>query len=130
MPRIAGSAAAHPLVLVADDNHDIANSLVQVVQAMGYDAVAAYGGREAVRWCEALHPKLLILDVNMPLCNGCEAAREIRDAAWCPAFIAAHTALEPGSEPLKSGRLLFDEVLTKPLDFDDLQRLLRQAFDH
>ena len=53
-------------VVVADDNRDAADSLVTILSAMGYRAVAAYDGLEAVEACATLEPDLAILDVQMP----------------------------------------------------------------
>ncbi|MBW8778867.1 MAG: response regulator [Burkholderiales bacterium] len=69
----------HSCIVVADDNHDAADSLAQLLGLMGYDAVAVYDGEQAVRACHDLHPDLAILDVQMPLLDGCAAARRIRD---------------------------------------------------
>ena len=53
-------------VVVADDNRDAADSLVTILSAMGYRAIAAYDGFEAVEACATLEPDLAILDVQMP----------------------------------------------------------------
>ena len=67
-------------VVVADDNREAADTLVEILAAMGYPAIAVYDGREAVQACAALEPELAILDVQMPFIDGCEAARLIRAA--------------------------------------------------
>ncbi len=111
-------------VLIADDNHDLADLLVHVIKAMGYDAIAVCDGQEAVWWCNAFRPRLVILDINMPRLDGCQAAFQIRQSGNCPACITAHTALGLDNEPLKSGRELFEYVLTKPVDFGKLSEIL------
>ena len=80
-------------VLIADDNRDLADLLVHLIKAMGYDAIAVYDGQEAVWWCNAFRPRLVILDINMPKLDGCKAASQIRQSGNCPACITAHTAL-------------------------------------
>ncbi len=115
-------------IVVADDNHDAADSLAQLLDLMGYDAVAVYDGEQAVQACHELHPDLAILDVQMPRLDGCAAARRIRDdeegrAPW----LASLTALKPQEEPLHSGRDLFDTHLSKPLRMDELSNLLART---
>jgi len=115
-------------IVVADDNHDAADSLAQLLGLMGYDAVAVYDGEQAVRACHDLHPALAILDVQMPLLDGCEAARRIRGeedghAPW----LASLTALKPQEEPLRSSSDVFDTHLTKPLRIDELSTLLART---
>jgi len=114
-------------VVVADDNREAADTLVELLGAMGYVAVAAYDGREAVEACSALQPELAILDVEMPLLDGCEAARLIRSGARPPAMIAALSGLSHWQEPLKSNVGVFDVRLAKPPRMDQLAELLAKA---
>lgn len=115
-------------IVVADDNHDAADSLAQLLDLMGYDAVAVYDGEQAVQACHDLHPDLAILDVQMPLLDGCAAARKIRNEEDGRApMLASLTALKLQDEPLRSGRDLFDTHLSKPLRIDELSSLLART---
>ena len=114
-------------VVVADDNREAADTLVELLGAMGYAAVAAYDGREAVEACSALQPELAILDVEMPVLDGCAAARLIRSSARPPAMIAALSGLNHWQEPLKSNVGVFDVRLAKPPRMDQLAELLGKA---
>ena len=115
-------------IVVADDNHDAADSLAQLLDLMGYDAVAVYDGEQAVRACHDLHPDLAILDVQMPLLDGCAAARRIRNEEdGRSPMLASLTALKLQDEPLRSGRDLFDTHLSKPLRIDELSSLLART---
>jgi len=114
-------------IVVADDNHDAADMLVELLGAMGYAAVAAYDGREAVEACSALQPELAILDVEMPLLDGCAAARLIRSGARPPTLIASLSGLRHWQEPLKSNDGVFDVRLVKPPRMDQLIELLARA---
>jgi CheY-like chemotaxis protein len=115
-------------IVVADDNHDAADTLAQLLDLLGYDAVAVYDGEQAVRACRELHPDLAILDVQMPVLDGCQAARRIRagedgHAPW----LASLTGLRPQEESLSSAQDLFDTHLSKPLRIDELSTLLARA---
>ena len=115
-------------IVVADDNHDAADSLAQLLGLMGYDAVAVYDGEQAVRACHDLHPDLAILDVQMPILDGCAAARRIRnDDEARPPVLASLSALRLQDEPLRSDQDLFDTHLSKPLRIDELSSLLARS---
>lgn len=115
-------------IVVADDNHDAADSLAQLLGLMGYDAVAVYDGEQAVRACHDLHPDLAILDVQMPVLDGCAAARRIRsDEDGHAPMLASLSALKMNDEPLRSERDLFDTHLSKPLRIDELSSLLART---
>ena len=114
-------------VVVADDNRDAADTLVELIHEMGYPAIAAYGGREAVDACIALQPELAILDIQMPMLDGCAAARLIRLGPHPPGTIAALSALRHWDEPLKSHGDEFDVRLAKPARMGQLSELLAKA---
>ncbi len=114
-------------VVVADDNRDAADSLVALLGALGYDAVAAYDGQQAVAACAAFEPDLAILDIEMPLLDGCAAARLIRAGPHPPGTIASLSALRHWDEPMKSEGDAFDARLAKPARLDQLRELLARA---
>lgn len=94
---------------------------------MGYAAVAAYSGREAIDACVALQPELAILDIQMPMLDGCAAARLIRQGPHPPGVIAALSALRHWDEPMKSHGGAFDIRLAKPARMSQLSELLAKA---
>lgn len=114
-------------IVVADDNREAADTLVEILGALGYAAVAVYDGREAVEACRALQPELAILDIEMPLLDGCEAARLIRSGPRPPAIIAALSGLRHWEDPLKLNVGVFDVRLAKPPRMDQLTKLLCNA---
>jgi CheY-like chemotaxis protein len=77
MPMIPDQTAKR-FVLVVDDEHVIADTLVLILTQAGFDAVAAYSGREAVHRAVQLKPDLVITDVVMPDMNGLDASIAIK----------------------------------------------------
>lgn len=114
-------------VVVADDNCEAADTLVEILASMGYRAVAVYDGRKAVEACAAFEPDLAILDVQMPLLDGCAAARLIRAGTRPPRTIAVLSGLRHWDEPMKSQADVFDVRLAKPARMDELIELLAKA---
>jgi len=114
-------------VVVADDSRDSADSLVALLGAMGYSAIAAYDGREAVEACSVSSPDVAILDIQMPFLDGCAAARLIRSSAHPPRMIASLSALRHWEEPMKSEAGAFDVRLAKPVRIEQLRELLARA---
>jgi CheY-like chemotaxis protein len=111
-------------IVVADDNHDAADALSDLLESMGYSTSVAYDGREAVEACAATQPALAILDVEMPVMDGCEAARLIREGAAPPPWIASLTGACLDDEPLRSRCGVFDTHLQKPVDVAELVALV------
>src|SRR5262245_24203434 len=69
-------------VLLADDHAIVRQGIRALLERAGYQVVAeASNGHEAVHLATDLAPDVAVLDLAMPLLNGLEAARAIREAA-------------------------------------------------
>jgi DNA-binding NarL/FixJ family response regulator len=77
----AGETAAPVRVLIADDQKIVREGLVSLLSLLpGIDVVgAATDGDDAVRQALALRPDVVLMDLNMPRCNGVEATGQLRD---------------------------------------------------
>ena len=65
---------SHPKVLVVDDQRLIADTLAEILNNTGFDAVAAYDGFDALDKASRFHPHWIVTDVLMPRMNGVELA--------------------------------------------------------
>ena len=65
-------------VLVVDDNVDAALTLAAVLRFEGHEVITAHDGMEALRNVQTSRPDIVVLDIEMPLMNGYEAATRIR----------------------------------------------------
>ena len=79
-------AAEDPLssrvrVLIADDQKVVREGLVALIGLLPGIAVvgAAIDGDDAVRQAGDLHPDVVLMDLNMPRCNGVEATEQLRE---------------------------------------------------
>ncbi len=77
----APSAEAPVRVLIADDQKIVREGLVTLMGLLpGIEVVgAAVDGDDAVRQAVALRPDVVLMDLNMPRCNGVEATRRLRE---------------------------------------------------
>jgi DNA-binding NarL/FixJ family response regulator len=67
-------------LLLADDHRMLRESLRRSMEDNGFDVVGeAPDGAEAVRLAEELHPDVILMDVTMPVLDGVEATRQVRD---------------------------------------------------
>ncbi len=67
-----------PLILIADDDPAFREIVSAKLKNSGFWIAEAIDGKEAFEKVEALHPDLLIIDVQMPNVNGTEAVLDIR----------------------------------------------------
>jgi DNA-binding response OmpR family regulator len=103
---------------LVDDNHDAARSTELVLRQAGNDVLIARDGATAIDVALRQHPDLVILDVGLPEIDGYGVARELRRQTDIP--VVALT----GYPPEESTSLLFDAYLVKPVQPEELVRIL------
>ena len=69
-------------ILVVDDNRDSTESMRLFLGMLGNEVAVAYNGLEAVESVASFRPDVVLLDIGLPILNGYEAARKIRQQAW------------------------------------------------
>ena len=112
-------------VLVADDDHDSADSLSLLLTLKGYEVWTAHDGLEAVQAAATHHPDVALLDIAMPKLNGYEVASQIREQPWGKSMLlVAITGWGQDDDKQRALGAGFDRHLTKPVALDDLKRLL------
>jgi len=66
-------------ILIVDDDDDLASALARMLQAEGYGVLRAADGAEGVSMASEHAPDLILLDYMMPVKNGFDACRELRN---------------------------------------------------
>jgi CheY-like chemotaxis protein len=108
-----GAPAHLACVLVVDDDDDLRSTLEELLEQEGYRAVGAANGVEALRLLRTLRPRLILLDVSMPVLG----AAGFRDRQLAdPALAAIPTVAMTGAGQLQEtlGALRLTEALRKP----------------
>jgi CheY-like chemotaxis protein len=111
-------------VLVVDDEDVLLEMVSALIEDLGYRALMATNGREALMALEAeSEPPLLILsDVMMPQMNGVALARAVKTD---PRFQSVPIVLmSAATRPNAEG--LADHFIHKPFDLDHIERLIEQ----
>lgn len=115
-----------PRVLVADDEHVIANTLAIILNQSGFDAHAVYSGEKAVELAGTMKPDMVISDVIMTGMTGIEAAIQIRTLLpQCKILLFSGQAAT--ADLLETARTQGHEfeILAKPVHPTDLLAKLR-----
>jgi len=69
-------------ILVIDDDKNLRLVLVDKLNVSGFDAMGASNGQEGLEMALKLHPDLILLDVLMPIMNGQEVLKKLREDEW------------------------------------------------
>ncbi|WP_187968475.1 response regulator [Aquibium microcysteis] len=102
------------LVLIAEDDDEIASILDAYLQREGFRTVLARDGRTALDLHLALKPDLVLLDVTMPRLDGWEVLAELRRRGTTPAIMI--TALDKDIDRLQGLRIGADDYVVKPFN--------------
>jgi CheY-like chemotaxis protein len=116
------AVTASPILIVEDDA-DLREMMAQLLHLEGYETALAANGREALDYLRVNGtPKLILLDLMMPVMDGWEFRREQqRDPEIARVPVVVLSALDRG----RAIDVIADDFLKKPLDFDRLLELVR-----
>jgi CheY-like chemotaxis protein len=114
------------LVLVIEDDDDIREAVCELLDARGFDVVAAHTARLGMSILEAgLRPSLILLDIRMAGFNGVDFRRaQLADAALRRIPVVAMTAIDVLAD---HPELTWTAVLRKPIVGDQLIECLIAA---
>ena len=71
--------APRPQVLIADDHGVFADGLRLLLEKRYIVVGAASNGRELVEQALRLNPDVIVVDIGMPILNGLDAAKRVRE---------------------------------------------------
>src|SRR6195256_5183924 len=111
-------------VLVVDDDPDVRDSLSRALRYAGYQVLTAVHGGEALDAVARSPVDLIVLDVLMPIMDGFEACRRLRERgdATPVLVLTARDSVGDRVTGLDAGA---DDYLVKPFELDELLARLR-----
>jgi PAS domain S-box-containing protein len=119
-PRDHPAPVKRPMrVLVVDDNLDAAEMLAEWLSAIGHSVRVAADGPTALEIAADFKPDVALLDIGLPVMDGYEVARRLRDLPGCGRTrLIALTGYGQESDHDRSRRAGFEDHLVKPVDLD------------
>jgi PAS domain S-box-containing protein len=110
-------------ILVVDDNHDAAALLHTYLAELGHDPVVAHDGAAALELAGTFRPEIAVLDIGLPVMDGYELARRLRDQHGKLRLIALTGYGQP-ADRARAAEAGFDHHLVKPVEIEQLTDLL------
>ncbi|MEJ5203046.1 MAG: response regulator [Anaerolineales bacterium] len=116
-------------ILLVEDNESNQILMLRILERLGFSAVLAKNGREAVEKLAREAFDVILMDIHMPELDGVTAVKLIRQQTQNsrPPYIIAITAETSFVESEKYLRAGMDEVFTKPLAVEKLIASLRKV---
>lgn len=109
-------------ILVAEDNASN-YKLVETILHKDYNLHHAWDGKETVEMFSKCNPQMVLMDINMPVMNGYEAAQEIRKMSKSVPIVAL-TAYAYASDEHKALEVGMDAYMSKPLNAKKLKEMV------
>jgi signal transduction histidine kinase/CheY-like chemotaxis protein len=119
---------AHRRILVVDDNHDSAEMLQSALEQLGYVVEVVFDGPSALSRAASFQPAIVLLDIGLPVMDGYEVARQLQAAHGRRGSmrLIALTGYGHDADRQRSHDAGFEHHLVKPIDLEQLRRLLEQ----
>ncbi len=115
-----------PRILVVDDIHDAADTLVEIFNAKGCIARAAYDGEQAIAVAAILQPHIVFLDLGMPEMDGFIVAGALRGQFGSRLPIVALTARTDATTMSRVAAAGFNLHVAKPSSIETLMGIVAE----
>jgi CheY-like chemotaxis protein len=124
---ITGYRGSRRTVLVVDDVPSNRAVVVDLLQPLGFEVIAAADGQQAIHLAGELQPDLILIDRWMPVMDGFEAAQQMRQKPELTgAPIIAISASVSKEDQAQSREVGIDAFLPKPINWPNLAALLEE----
>jgi signal transduction histidine kinase len=111
-------------VLVVDDNEDAAFLFSEALKKLGHKVDVAHDGPSALAVARQSHPEIAFLDIGLPVMDGYELGRRLKELDIDPPKLVAVTGYGHSSDRVRSREAGFDLHLVKPIDLAAIQDAL------
>jgi signal transduction histidine kinase len=112
-------------VLIVDDNADAAELLALSIQIMGHVAEVAHDGPSGLRIAARFHPDVALLDIGLPVMDGYELARHLRELPGLSSLrLIAVTGYSQEADRQEAEAAGFEHFLVKPVQLEELHEAL------
>ncbi len=114
-------------IMVVEDFEDNRFMMRRLLEMSGYRVVEAVNGQQAIEVAQREQPDLILMDLSLPMLDGLTATRRIRELAEMRnvpiVAVSAHDTADFHADALAAG---CNEYVTKPIDFELLEKLLER----
>ena len=115
------------MILIIDDNKDLASIFAEYLNILGYEALAVNNGREGIEKATEHKPDLILCDIGMAGMDGYDVARYIRnDEDLKDSLLIAISGYSSDVDVERALDAGFDKHLSKPLDLEDIRKTVEE----
>jgi DNA-binding NtrC family response regulator len=114
--------------LIVDDDQEVRNTLVSILEDVGYLVQTAENGKKAISMCEKAPFDVALIDVELPDIKGTELLRILKEKQpkMVRIIITGHPSVENAA---KSVNEKADGYITKPFNVQELLKMINRLFE-
>jgi CheY-like chemotaxis protein len=113
-------------ILIVDDNESNRTILVRMLKPLGFELQEASQGQEALEKAKSFQPDLILMDLIMPIMDGFEATRQIRNVPALENVVIIAISVRAFSEDRqKCAEAGCNEFMAKPVQLEALLQLMK-----
>jgi len=113
------------MILIIDDNRDLANLLCEHLSLQDYVATVAYSGKQGLAIAQEQEVRVILCDIAMADMDGYEVARRIKsDVQLEHIHLIAVSGFSSPEDVQRSLQAGFERHLAKPVDLVEMKKML------
>jgi signal transduction histidine kinase/CheY-like chemotaxis protein len=116
------------MIMIVEDHQVNQKLFSMIMEKIGYPAILADDGKDAVEKADINKLALIFMDIQMPRMNGYEAVKKLRSMGFTIPIIAV-TASALSGERERCVDAGFNDILVKPFKVADIEKMLYQWID-
>lgn len=109
-------------LLLVDDNSDFAIAVQAGLELRGHHVAIAHDAPTALLAAKATRPDAVLIDIGLPVVDGYELKGRLAKLG-----VTRFVAVTGLAEPRRSAELGFEACFAKPVDLDEVDRVLRRV---
>jgi CheY-like chemotaxis protein len=119
--------AMKPLILVVENNREMAYGLRFALEMEGFQVALAFDGEAAVKFLKQRQPDLILADIKMPRMDGYALLRAVKGhIEWHGVPFVFVTAAADWRQAVMAKTMGADEYIVKPFELEDLIRIVKR----
>ncbi len=113
-------------ILVVEDDGDLRGIYKEILELYDYDVQIALNGLEGVEKFKEKKPSLVIMDADMPILDGYEAFKQIKEIDNNANVIIVTGFLDTEPKSIEALKLGLIKIISKPIGVDELLMLAKK----
>jgi CheY-like chemotaxis protein len=111
---------------VVDDNEDMLEIMKDALEVLGHSVRTAHDGPSALEAAEAFEPDIALVDIGLPVMDGYELAKHLRQMKQPPRHLVAVTGYGQDADKQRSTAAGFERHLIKPVDLGTVTQVVNE----